>query len=238
MIPKIIHYCWFGRGPKSELIQKCMASWRKHLSDYEIIEWNEDNFDVNQNRYTEQAYSNKKWAFVSDFARLKALYDQGGIYLDTDMFLLKGLDDCLVYDLVLGKEDEKYISAGMIASAPSSFFLSKVLEKYIAISKEIELSFVTIPKVLTETYDRMDKNTLSNTRVFDSIFFYPFSAEKIHNFDFSNAPQESYAVHMWDYSWGDPVSRFIKKIGAYRLLVYLAEKLNIKEMVKRVIGSI
>lgn len=238
MIPKKIHYCWFGRGPKSELIQKCIASWRKHLSDYEIIEWNEDNFDVNQNRYTEQAYNSKKWAFVSDFARLKVLYDQGGIYLDTDMYLLKDFDDFLVYDLVLGKEDEKYISAGMIASAPCAFFLSKVLEKYIAMSKVAELNFITIPKVLTETYDVVDKKILSNTKVFDPIFFYPFSAEKIHDFDFSNAPQESYAVHMWDYSWGDPLSKFTKKIGAYRLLIDLAEKLNLKKIVKKLIGGI
>ena len=89
MIPKIIHYCWFGRNSKSKIILKCIESWRKFMPDYEIIEWNEDNFNVKQNEYVKSAYNNKKWAFVSDYARMKVLYQYGGIYFDTDVELLK-----------------------------------------------------------------------------------------------------------------------------------------------------
>ena len=89
MIPKIIHYCWFGRKPLPELASKCIASWKKFLPDYEIKEWNEDNFDVNQIPYTDQAYKSKKYAFVSDYARFKIMYENGGIYFDTDVIGLQ-----------------------------------------------------------------------------------------------------------------------------------------------------
>lgn len=113
MIPKVIHYCWFGRGPKSEIIQKCMASWREFCPDYEIIEWNEDNFDVNSIPYTADAYADKKWAFVSDYARLKIIYEHGGIYLDTDVELKNSLDSFLKYDCWLSQDDIRYINTGL-----------------------------------------------------------------------------------------------------------------------------
>lgn len=92
MIPKVIHYCWFGRGPKPEKIQKCIDSWSKIMPDYEIKEWDEDNWDVRKHLYTSQAYDVKKYAFVSDYARYDILFNNGGIYLDTDVELLKSLD--------------------------------------------------------------------------------------------------------------------------------------------------
>ncbi len=95
MIPLKIHYCWFGRGPLPESAQKCIASWRKYLPDYEIIEWNEDNFDVNSIPYTQQAYEAKKYAFVSDYARFKILYEQGGLYFDTDVEVIRPMDDII-----------------------------------------------------------------------------------------------------------------------------------------------
>ena len=91
-IPKVIHYCWFGKNPKPPLIQKCMDSWKQVLPEYEIIEWNEDNFDVAENQYAKEAYENKKWAFVTDYVRLKVLYEHGGIYLDSDVEILKPMD--------------------------------------------------------------------------------------------------------------------------------------------------
>ena len=92
MIPKIIHYCWFGRKPLPENVLKYMESWRKYLPECEIKEWNEENFDVNKYEYTKQAYYAKKYAFVSDVARLYALVNEGGLYLDTDILVLKSLD--------------------------------------------------------------------------------------------------------------------------------------------------
>ena len=88
-IPKIIHYCWFGDGPISPESRKCMESWKKYCPDYKIIEWNEQNFDISQNRYAQQAYEAKKYAFVSDYVRLAVLYEYGGIYLDTDVETLR-----------------------------------------------------------------------------------------------------------------------------------------------------
>ena len=89
MIPKVIHYCWFGGNPLPESAQKCIASWRKFLPDYEIKEWNESNFDVNAIPYTAQAYAAKKYAFVSDYARFSILYDNGGLYFDTDVEVIR-----------------------------------------------------------------------------------------------------------------------------------------------------
>ena len=94
-IPKIIHYCWFGKKDKPDIVNHCINSWKKVLDDYEIIEWNEDNFDVESNTYVKQAYESGKFAFVSDFVRIKALYDYGGIYLDTDVEVFKKFDDLL-----------------------------------------------------------------------------------------------------------------------------------------------
>ena len=104
MIPKIIHYCWFGRNPLPELAVKCIASWRKYLPDYEIREWNEDNFDVNIIPFTAEAYRQKKYAFVSDYARFWILYRYGGIYFDTDVEVIKPLDDIIQNGNFMGFE--------------------------------------------------------------------------------------------------------------------------------------
>ena len=112
-IPKVIHYCWFGGNPKSKLIENCINSWRKKCPDYEIIEWNESNFDINCCDYVKEAYEAKKWAFVSDFARLKIIYDNGGIYLDTDVELISSLEKFLEYDSYFGFEDSEHINTGL-----------------------------------------------------------------------------------------------------------------------------
>lgn len=104
MIPKKIHYCWFGRNPLPESAVKCIDSWKKYLPDYEIIEWNEDNFDVNSIPYTKQAYEAKKYAFVSDYARFKVLYEHGGLYFDTDVEIIKSLDEIVSAGPFMGFE--------------------------------------------------------------------------------------------------------------------------------------
>ena len=102
MIPKKIHYCWFGGNPLSEEVKRYIASWKKYCPDYEIIEWNESNFDVMENAYCKEAYEAKKWAFVSDYARLKVLHDHGGFYMDDDVEVVKSLDPLRVYDALSG----------------------------------------------------------------------------------------------------------------------------------------
>ena len=109
MIPKKIHYCWFGGNPLPPLAVKCIESWKKYLPDYEIKEWNESNFDLNYNDYVREAYEAKKWAFITDVVRLYAMVTEGGIYMDTDVEVLKPLDELLQYDAVSGFESSSRI---------------------------------------------------------------------------------------------------------------------------------
>ena len=112
MIPKKIHYCWFGGNPKPEIIEKCIASWRKYCPDWEIIEWNERNYDVNKFPYISEAYLAKQWAFVSDVVRLDVVYSHGGVYLDTDVELLSSIDPWLQSNAFFFWETEISINSG------------------------------------------------------------------------------------------------------------------------------
>lgn len=112
LIPAKIHYCWFGRGEKPNFLKKCIDSWKQCCPEYEIIEWNEDNYDVNRHNYTREAYAHKKYGFVSDFARLDILYENGGIYFDTDVTLEKNLDDLLYQEAFIGVEKWGNVNTG------------------------------------------------------------------------------------------------------------------------------
>lgn len=130
MIPKLIHYCWFGRGQKPELAIKCIESWKRYLPDYDIKEWNEDNFDLNMYPYVREAYDNRKFAFVTDVVRLYALYNEGGIYMDTDVEVLKPLDSLLSYKGVSGFESSTQIPTGLMASQKSLPIIKEFLDEY------------------------------------------------------------------------------------------------------------
>lgn len=129
MIPKTIHYCWFGHNKKPELVEHCIKSWKKFCPDYEIIEWNENNFDINSNLYVKQAYENKKFAFVTDYVRLYVMYTYGGIYMDTDVEVLKSLDKFLYHEAFSGFENSTQIPTGIMA-AQKGFRLFKDLLAY------------------------------------------------------------------------------------------------------------
>lgn len=136
-IPRIIHYCWFGKNPLPDSAKTCIESWKKFCPDYQIIEWNEDNYDINTCEYVREAYRNKKWAFVSDYARYDILYREGGLYFDTDVELIRPIDDIIKEGSFIGCEKGFFnngwlkvnpgVGIGAIAGLP---FYKEVLEFY------------------------------------------------------------------------------------------------------------
>lgn len=132
MIPKVIHYCWFGRNPKPKQMEKCIKSWKKHCPDYEIREWNEDNFDISTAPlYVRQAYEAKKWAFVTDYVRLQVVFENGGIYLDTDVELKKNLDFLLAHRAYFGFETNRNINTGLgFGAEKGTDILRELMDSY------------------------------------------------------------------------------------------------------------
>ncbi len=132
MIPHTIHYCWFGRNPKPKLAKKCIKSWKKYCKNYQIIEWNEDNFDISScPLYVREAYEAKKWAFVTDYVRLKIVYDHGGIYFDTDVELLKKIDALLEHQAWFGFQGGKLVATGLgFGAIKGHSILAEIMEQY------------------------------------------------------------------------------------------------------------
>lgn len=212
MIPKVIHYCWFGKKRKPKLIRDCIESWKKHCPDYEIIEWNEKNTDLSH-PFVKQAYKLKKWAFVADYIRFKTLYEQGGIYLDTDMMLLKSLDNVLKDECFFGAEESEIISCGIIGATKGTDFIKECMHLYdfLKIDEQLNLVKIVITALVTALfrtkfnyYDLFDKKVAVSTIViYPSNFFYSFpfhSREDIENYR-TYIDKDSYAVHLWSSSW-------------------------------------
>lgn len=193
MIPKKIHYCWFGRNTLPESALKCIASWRKFFPDYEIIEWNEDNFDVNMIPYTAQAYKAKKYAFVSDYARFKILYEQGGLYFDTDVEVIKSMIDIVERGPFMGFEinpgtDRKYgaVNPGVGIGAVKGLDLYKsILDYYAQLSfLRPDGSYNTTDAVVNITTRELVKSQLKNISgiqevsgitIYPADYFNPFN---------------------------------------------------------------
>lgn len=203
MIPKIIHYCWFGKKSKPLKVQDCINSWEEHLHDYEIIEWNEENSIMNH-PFIKQAYQAKKYAFVSDYVRLYVLYSSGGVYLDTDMFVTRKIDALLDNSIFFGFESRKcdYISAGIIGSIPKHKILKNLIEVYDRIgSGTVDFMSLRIPLLITHEYNKyIDKSDIT---IYPFDYFYPFPYEERKKRDqFLNYKTENtYAIHLWDKSW-------------------------------------
>ena len=129
---KYIHYCWFGDKPLPKLAKKCIESWKKYLPDYEIIKWSEENVDLDECPFIKGAYQNKKWAFVADYARVKAMNKMGGIYFDTDMEVTKNIDELLKKGPFLGVEDTGKIACGVwYEDKENSYLKSLTLKMYL-----------------------------------------------------------------------------------------------------------
>lgn len=131
MIPKTIHYCWFGENTKPKLVEKCIASWHKYCTEYSIVEWNEKNFDLDQHPYLRWCFNMQKWAFLSDFARLLIVQEHGGIYLDTDVELIQNPNSLLNNDAFFGFENKEFIATGLgFGSVPHHPILQTMIDKY------------------------------------------------------------------------------------------------------------
>lgn len=231
-IPKVIHYCWFGKKEKSELIKKCMESWKRFLPDYKIIEWNEDNFDVNVCKYVREAYQKKKWAFVSDYVRLYALYNHGGIYFDTDVEILRPLDIFLQHDFFTGFESKDSPITAVIAAAKGNNLIKEFLAGYskrtfVRESGELDLT----PNTQTITKAMLEKGIKRNGRkqwienenavIYPQIYFCPNSLSMI----WGHMSSKSYAVHHFDGSWLDASQRRNSRLP-WRIKHYIVGKLR------------
>lgn len=206
---KIIHYCWFGPNKISKLAEKCLESWKKYLPDYEIMLHTEDNFDFNKNKFIKEAYENKKWAFVSDYARLEALYKYGGIYFDTDMEVTKDISEILEKECVFGVEDSKMVAAGFIyVKNSNNKFIKKILDIYddMKIFDKQNIYKITIPAIITKEmqnygYDKTNTNIQYleqvDVTIYPQEYFYPQSYDNQKN----NFTKNSCMIHHYDGTW-------------------------------------
>lgn len=214
MIPKIIHYCWFGRNKKPKVVRRCIESWQKLYPDFKLIEWNEKNTELN-NPFCDYFLKKKKWAFVADYVRLDKLYKFGGVYLDTDMLMLKPLDHFLKDKMFFGAENDSFISGGIIGSRKEHFFIENCLRIYNSIDlkkMDNDLKNNTIPQIITQEFKKLSKvenwsfNELisyDGIKVYPKEYFYslPFSDREKQNKIASYLTSNSYGVHLWNYSW-------------------------------------
>lgn len=234
MIPKVIHYCWFGRKPLPKLALKCIASWKKFLPDYEIKEWNEDNFDVNSIPYIAQAYKHKKYAFVSDYARFKVLYEQGGIYFDTDVEVIKSIDDILAKGAFWGLEQditENFAcNPGLgFACNPGLGLLREMLEFYKNIDFEQSdgsLNQKTIVEYFSEMLLKKGLQPISGIIEFEGVFIYPpdYFCPKPSEFGKIQITENTRTIHHYAASWIGPKQRlanFMIRIFGKRLVIKL-----------------
>jgi len=208
LIPKIIHYCWFGPSDKPKYFYRCKKSWIKFFPDFEIIEWNETNTDF-AHPFLKEAFRQKKWAFVSDLIRIQKLVDQGGIYLDTDMLFLKPFDlKLLDFKFLIGMENSKSLSAGVIGSEKNGIFLNQVLGFYSDL-KVFQFENLIIPSVLNSIFQKYSTEKLVPGKVNEGLIlpfpvFYPLPF-KLKNYHWEKfVTQETLAVHLWAGSWLDP----------------------------------
>ena len=220
-IPKVIHYCWFGRGEMPRLAEKCIKSWKEKCPDYEIICWNEDNFDLTQNEYMRQAYEARKFAFVSDFVRLKVIYDHGGIYLDTDVELLKSLDPLLQNKAYMGFDEKGIVATGLgFGAEKGNSILGEFLKDYEDISfilPDGSYDLTPCPDRNTRTLKELGMDLNVHSQTFMDTVFLP--QDYLCPMDYytgkKTITKNTYSIHHYNASWTSPVTKrttFVKRI--------------------------
>ena len=216
-IPKKIHYCWFGGNPLPELAQKCIDSWKKYLPDYEIIRWDESNFDFSINDYVREAYENKKWAFITDYVRLYVLYNYGGIYMDTDVEVLKPLDELLTHKAFSGFEDKINIPTGIIASEKHNKWIKYLLDYYKDRHFIVDgkINYTTNVLIITEMtkkkYGLKQNNTYQDLK---DVVFYPndYFCPKDHMNGEIYLTDNTYCIHHFSGSWQSKGMKLREKV--------------------------
>ncbi len=225
-IPKVIHYCWFGKGKLPSLAEKCIASWKKFCPDYKIVCHNEDNFDINSNKYAKQAYDAKKWAFVSDYVRLKVLYDEGGIYFDTDVELIKPIDSLIEEYGYMGFDDNGVISTGLgFACEKENELVGALLHDYDDISfilPDGSYDLTPCPDRNTKTMVSLGLNLQEKKQVFMGIRMLPedylcpmkyYTGKKI-------ITKNTYSIHHFCASWTSKTAKrtlFVKRLVGVKM---------------------
>ena len=215
MIPKIIHYCWFGGKPLPKLAKKCIRSWKKYCPDYEIKEWNESNFDLNYNTYVKEAYEAKKWAFVTDVVRLYALVNYGGIYMDTDVEVLKSLDVFLSHEAFSGFEAKGHISTGIMAAEKRAPIMLEFLDDYKGAKFKKDDGSLDMTTNVKRITDICLKHGLILSDSFQNIHgyaIYPsdYFCPKDLTTQKTNLTENSHTIHHFDGSWLPRSQKFKK----------------------------
>ncbi len=225
MIPKTIHYCWFGGKKLPKEISFCMDSWKRHLPDYKIIKWDEANCDIHSVPFTSSAYKNKKYAFVSDYFRLKALNENGGIYFDTDMLILRSLDNLLKHKTFIGYEDDSLINAAILGAEKNNNFLKDCLLVYenstFDVNKPISIPHIitSILKSYKQEHNSKNIETINDVTVYPFDFFYPLPFKESFKKKFQiddYITNNSYAVHLWNNSWFVPNEYEYFNVGNFK----------------------
>lgn len=210
MIPKVIHYCWFGGKALPDSVLKCIESWKKCCPDYEIKQWNEENYNYKNHIYTKEAYEAKKWAFVSDYARLDIIYNNGGIYLDTDVELIKSLDELLLNKCFLAIEQPSHlIATGLgFGAEQGNESIKEMLDEYkgahFKLAEGIYDTTIPCPTRNTAPFYKYGFNleidkpvNLGGAMVFPPEYFCPFE-RKINELKIT---EKTFSIHHYDSSW-------------------------------------
>lgn len=238
MIPKIIHCCWFGGKPMPNSVIELLNGWKTLNPDYEIKIWSEENFDYKSNQYAREAYENKKWAFVTDYARLKVLYDNGGIYMDTDVEVVKPLDDLLNNKAFSGFEDDINIPTGTMGAEKGNRWIELQLTYYddhTFILPSGELNMTTNVKTITEITKNNYPIKLNNTyQNLGDVTFYPFEVlcAKSKTDGKVRITKNTITIHHFRGSWTTPKIKFIKFANKYLGNNFVQFIVKIKHIIK------
>lgn len=206
MIPKKIHYCWFGRGEKPKLAKRCIASWKKYCPDYEIIEWNEDNFDIAAYPYAAYCYRQRKWAFLSDFVRLVVVEAHGGLYFDTDVELVRKPDFLLEHEAFFGFENDMHVATGLgFGAVPHHGTIVAMLNQYLRFEPDSIGNFPIIccPALNTAALVELGlqcsgrRQTVAGAEIYPAEYFNPYESSTGR----LRRTKETVSIHWYSMSW-------------------------------------